>query len=229
MGVIKIPLVRDFWVDIPEDAVAERVGYPNMEMVTGPAAESIREMIVLAQTTGNPGILFEEHEFVLSGSGIQLDNGSVFSGKYLTAHLADADLLILVVMSIGSELQQKIESLSAEDPFNGYVLDAVASFMTETVSDMVWEGFARRYAEDGRHITSFLSPGTKDFTLQQQRVLFDILKPGRIGVQLSDSHLMWPAKSLSGIIGVGQRVVGAESAHDCSVCDRTDCFLRGRE
>ncbi len=228
-GGVSIPLIRDFWVSIPEDAVAERVGYPSMDMVTGPAVDSIREMVFLAQTSGSPGILFAEHEFRLSGVEVQLDNGFVFSGEYLTENLENADLVVLVVMSIGAELQRQIESMSAEDPFNGFVLDAVAAYMTEAMSEMVWDGFARRYAEDGRSITSFLSPGTKDFSLQQQIVLFDILRPDRIGVQLSDSQLMWPAKSLSGIIGVGQRLLGAESAHDCSIGEQADGHLRGRK
>ena len=44
--------------------------------------------------------------------------------------------------------------------------------------------------------------GYGDFKLEEQRRLFAILDPGRIGIELNPSCIMIPEKSVSGIVAL---------------------------
>ena len=68
-----------------------------------------------------------------------------------------------------------------------------------------------------------MSPGSGDaviWPIEQQRNLFALLGDGsqQIGVQLTDSCLMIPNKSVSGI-----RYPTEIDFHTCQVCHREDC------
>jgi hypothetical protein len=69
--------------------------------------------------------------------------------------------------------------------------------------------------------TATMAPGSlSEWPLSQQRSLFACLgdPEGEIGVHLSDSLLMVPAKSVSGI-----RFPTTESFVSCQLCSRENC------
>jgi hypothetical protein len=71
--------------------------------------------------------------------------------------------------------------------------------------------------------TSTMHPGSGDagvWPIQQQRELFALLGdvPGQIGVELTDTYLMIPNKTVSGI-----RFPTATDFRSCQVCQRAVC------
>jgi len=71
-------------------------------------------------------------------------------------------------------------------------------------------------------------PGQEGWPIQQQRVLFDLLPAGEIGVRLTASYLMLPRKSLSFVVGLGPEM--QPDAVTCDFCSKRErCAWRVRQ
>jgi hypothetical protein len=74
--------------------------------------------------------------------------------------------------------------------------------------------------------TAAMSPGSGDvdvWPIEQQKELFALLGDVKqqIGVELTDSYLMWPNKTISGI-----RFATQVDFRSCQVCRRENCSNR---
>ena len=56
----------------------------------------------------------------------------------------------------------------------------------------------------------------------EQRKLFTLLPPAPCGITLTDSCLMLPIKSISGVMAVGSCV--EKRPYGCAICGRKDCY-----
>lgn len=67
--------------------------------------------------------------------------------------------------------------------------------------------------------TSFINPGSlEDWPLSEQRALFELVDGGAIGITLTESLLMRPLKSVSGIMFPSEK-----DFHSCRYCGRENC------
>ena len=66
------------------------------------------------------------------------------------------------------------------------------------------------------------SPGYCGWHVTQQQLLFSCLPEFPCGVRLSDSSLMSPIKSVSGIIAYGPCIV--KRKYGCELCGKADCY-----
>ena len=70
------------------------------------------------------------------------------------------------------------------------------------------------------------SPGYGDLPLSAQKNIFAVLDPERrIGLTLNSSLLMSPSKSVTAFVGLGN--TEKRGSNKCSLCEKTDCTLRG--
>jgi hypothetical protein len=60
--------------------------------------------------------------------------------------------------------------------------------------------------------------------MAEQNKLFSFLPEGFCGVTLSESALMIPLKSISGVIGIGKEVMFNQ--YSCSDCNDANCIYR---
>ncbi|MCK5694244.1 MAG: methionine synthase, partial [Bacteroidales bacterium] len=78
--------------------------------------------------------------------------------------------------------------------------------------------------ELGLHITNRYSPGYCSWNVEEQQKLFSLFPKGTCGISLSESSLMSPVKSISGIIGIGAEVKYRE--YTCEICPMLNCQFR---
>ena len=112
--------------------------------------------------------------------------------------LAGCSGYALVAMTLGAEIDRRIRALSVCDPARAVVLDACASALVEAEGD-AWE------ARFGAERTYRFCPGYGGSDVKDNLAIFAALRPERIGMQLLDSGLMVPQKSMAGIVGIGKR------------------------
>ena len=112
--------------------------------------------------------------------------------------LAGCSACALVAMTLGVEIDRRIRALSVCDPARAVVLDACASALVEAEGD-AWE------ARFGAERTYRFCPGYGGSDVKDNLAIFAALRPERIGMQLLDSGLMVPQKSMAGIVGIGKR------------------------
>ena len=107
--------------------------------------------------------------------------------------------MMLSVMTLGAEVDRRINRLFRTDMTRAVVLDACASAYLEARSDEYERGL-------GGSLTYRFCPGYGESPVTDLRQIFDLLHPEKIGVSLSESCFMLPSKSMAGIIGIGKTV-----------------------
>ena len=144
-----------------------------------------------------------------------LANGAELSGIGVARKLTGAKYAIVLVATVGAEIEPQIQRAAKVETAFALALDGYA---TAAVGALIIE--ARRYfAElaEGRKlkITAPLYPGTNDWELAEaQTQLFALVDASSIGVKLNTSFLMMPCKSVSMVIGAG-----VETQSDGEPCD----------
>jgi hypothetical protein len=76
----------------------------------------------------------------------------------------------------------------------------------------------------GMKITNRYSPGYCGWDVSEQHKLFRLIPDNFCGIRLTESALMDPVKSNSGIIGIGESV--KMNPYTCSLCDLKECAYR---
>jgi hypothetical protein len=71
-------------------------------------------------------------------------------------------------------------------------------------------------------ISDRFSPGYCDWNVSEQHKLFNLLPESFCGIHLSESSLMNPIKSVSGIIGIGENL--KQLGYQCYWCNDPNCI-----
>ena len=169
-----------------------------------------------AVDVANPKLLYARAEIDSLEGGRAVVGGMRFTSKVLCVNLRDVKATYPYVATGGRELHDL--SMSKDDPLERYWIDSIAE-------RILMEGLAGgRAAVAGREGTGELcamNPGSlPDWPISEQRPLFELLGDvmGRIGVELTDSCLMIPIKSCSGLF-----FESSEHYSNCSLCPRDMC------
>jgi len=186
--------------------------------------EQIRKILDTARPIAKPKAVYDV-AYVDNKNGDSLEIGGVkFSGRVLRVNLDKVERVFPYVVTCGRELDE-IE-IPSTDFIKGYYLDQIK----ETALIL-----ARRYLEDyvkkkyALGQLSRMAPGSGaeiNWPITQQMELFSLFG-GRdkveelIGVRLTDTYLMVPIKSVSGIFFPTE--IRFES---CQICPREGCIGR---
>ncbi len=145
----------------------------------------------------------------------------------------NAEALALFAFTLGKEISDEIErQFNSNNLAMGYMLDAIASFCAEKASYAAEQLFLKRIKGRNNKINSLrpllYSPGYCGWHISGQRKIFDHLDPGEIGIELTDSFLMIPLKSISGVLIAGNPDIHQfiNNFHFCGECVPKTC--RGR-
>ena len=151
--------------------------------------------------------------------------GLVFATQRIVAGaLGKADHVAVFAATIGPAFEEWARATMAEEPALGFIADAVGSAVAEALTDRLHDRIEQAVAVRGWKVTNRYSPGYCGWSVAEQHQLFALLPAGFCGIALSETALMQPFKSVSGLIGVG---VGARHAdYLCDVCRAPDCTYR---
>jgi hypothetical protein len=152
--------------------------------------------------------------------------GLVFdSGKIIHKMLRHSERYALFVVTAGHEPEHLARSLISEGNYlDGYIVDLVASAFVDMAADQVQEQIRKLAHIGGLKITNRYSPGYCSWNVEEQQKLFSLFPEDCCGITLSDSSLMNPIKSISGIIGLGTEVKYRD--YTCEICPMKDCHFR---
>jgi cobalamin-dependent methionine synthase I len=146
-----------------------------------------------------------------------------------------SDRLALYAVTLGRNVSDAISRQFEKDDFvEGAMLDAAASEATDLAAGFVESWYRESLSHEGIFDESMgvlqFSPGYCGWHISGQKRLFDSLKPGNIGITLSESFLMDPLKSISGVLVAGKReiFVVEDNYPFCSDCRIHSCQTRIR-
>lgn len=117
----------------------------------------------------------------------------------LSRNLSGCDKAIVFAATVGLELDRLAARYSIVSPTKALCVSAIGTERVETLCDIFCDSIKRKY----KKVRPRFSPGYGDLSLSLQRDIFSLLDCSKnIGVFLSDSMLMTPAKSVTAIVGV---------------------------
>ncbi len=147
------------------------------------------------------------------------------TGKIIALQMKKSTTAAIFAGTAGEVFDTWSKRLFAEGDYpGGYIVDTLGSEMVERAADRMEEKLQADLADGGLRMTNRFSPGYCGWSVHEQHKLFSLLPPKFCGITLTDSALMVPVKSVSGIIGIGQEVKRKD--YPCAVCDMQDCFRR---
>jgi hypothetical protein len=158
---------------------------------------------------------------------MQLQGVTFHTGTRIARLLDVSESMAVFAATVGLSTDAWIKGFYERgDPMRGYIADTIGSEAVEGAAKWLEERIIDRAIESSLYTTSPFSPGYCDWGVQEQHMLFSLLPDDFCGIRLTDSALMLPIKSVSGVIGIGancERVVTA-----CSICTLETCFKRRR-
>lgn len=144
--------------------------------------------------------------------------------------LKNAEHLLFAIVTIGTEIEKTVKERFGQNQYiEAMVLDAAGTVAVKTVGQWLNHFIEQKSYQDEFKLSRYFEPGSGDWDIREQKKIFQILKPERIGVTLSPSFMMHPAKSLSWIRGMGHNLIDSyRDEFSCRYCLLDHCPFRKR-
>ena len=147
--------------------------------------------------------------------------------KIVINQVKKSEKIALFLCTAGPEIGEWSKKLMSEgETLKGYIIDVVGSEIVESAMDSIQNSLEEDMKHQGLYITNRYSPGYCGWNVSEQQKLFTFFPDDFCSVKLSDTSLMYPIKSVSGIIGIGKEV--KKNNFPCKLCDDKNCIYRGR-
>ena len=184
--------------------------------VDHPVDAAIREIMpLLADNDGIAG------GYILrKADSIRLNTGAQI-GEYLKG----TDYLALFACTAGAIFTGLVGRYNQRgDYLEAFVADAIGSLTVEKAMDKIHAQLELEMQTINMQTSNRYSPGYCDWPVSGQRELFDQMGELPIAISLTESCLMLPMKSVSGIIGIGAQI--RKRPYACRICKNRDCTYR---
>ena len=178
--------------------------------------EELERLAAQAQAVGKPKAMYKMAFIEDRGDDYIIVDGVKLTSRVLRVNVEQVHRLFPYVATCGAELDEWEKSL--DDLLERYWADAIKAMALNAASRYLDRHMTDQYPLEK---SARMNPGSlADWPLREQRPLFALLgNPQQaIGVQLTDSFLMIPNKSVSGI-----RFPTESSFENCQLCPRESC------
>jgi hypothetical protein len=197
-------------------AVAQRLRY-NPARAEG--AVNLEELLALARSLIRLRAIYEISYTGAKGEETVEVAGVVFRSRILRRNLDQAQKVFPFIMTAGPALETAASS--SGDLLKQYYLEEMANIALENGAGWLAECLKTRWGFPG---LASMDPGSlEDWPITEQPKLFSIFGDTErlVGVRLTESMLMVPRKSISGIFFPSE-----EGFSSCQLCERASCPAR---
>lgn len=149
-------------------------------------------------------------------------------GRIILSQLKDSEALCYFVATAGQAFEDFQHRLMSEgDMVRVYLANEIGSMIAERTADLMEELLQAQISPKGLSRTNRFSPGYCGWHVKEQPLLFDLFAPEPCGIHLTDSCLMIPIKSVSGVIGIGHEVKRRD--YTCGLCNLESCYKKRKK
>ena len=184
-------------------------------------ADDFLALLDKAVPLAKPKAIYRECYIEERSEDTVLVEGVKFHSRTLCLNLEQAERVFAFVATCGIEL----DSLPIEpgEFLRQFWLDVIKAESLHAAVHALHTHLENKYALAK---TGSMSPGSGDISvwpIEQQKQLFSLLAegPAQVGVRLTDSCLMMPNKTVSGVIFPSEKAI-----RTCQVCKRQNCPSR---
>ena len=189
----------------------------------------VNEVIGRCRKVSRPhgGYAWFEEGNLMSESGLELDGVYFRMGNIIASELNRAEEFVLFAVTPGPGPESlSRELIQSGNYLEGYLADLTASVMAETLAGHAHAIIKALAGNRGLKVTNYYSPGYCSWEVREQQKLFGLLPHELCGITLSESSLMSPVKSVSGVIGIGSDVQFHPAG--CTLCSLKNCPFRNQ-
>lgn len=181
--------------------------------------DEFNEMIKKAVKIAKPKVVFGEAYITeRHDDGVSI-NGRRFECNLMKNNLADVNRVFPYTITCGLELHEWAASI--DDVFINYWADHIMEVTLRNAVAELYDIVKNKY---GVSKIASMNPGSLDgWPIEQQVPLFSLLenKQADIGVSLTESYLMVPQKTVSGILFKSK-----SGYSNCKLCEMVNCPSR---
>ena len=220
-------------VDIPIKEVQRYMGYRSISDITPEMQDKIAKAADQVSIQSHPRIIVKEYLIdVLERSVvIHADSEDItLESEALVRNLKDCCGALLLAATIGPSCDMLVRRASVTSAAEASIYQAAGAAAIEAFLDSENDRLKKEYEAKGFFLRPRFSPGYGDLKLDHQKDWFRLLDISRqIGIELTDSLLMVPTKTVTAIIGVGKNACNC-TCSGCGSCNmKNSCeYSKGR-
>jgi len=214
-------------INISVPSILKAIGYKN-NSAPEPVLHSIDELLPVIDKLIHVKAgfrIFDSIHLNDKRDSLFIEDIQFNTGAIIAKPLRNSTAAAIFVATAGPEIEtMSKEYLSGIDILKGYILDAIGSEVVECAADLLEIKLQEKVSDNNFKITNRYSPGYCGWIVKEQHKLFSLLPKNFCGISLTESALMIPIKSISGIVGLGSNVKKYD--YQCSICEMESCFRR---
>ena len=110
------------------------------------------------------------------------------------------------------------------------LLDALGSWTVSNCREQLEFAIMDNFIPHGYKKTPHCEPGSTDWHIKEQKILFSLLDGDILRIKLSDSMMMYPSKSVTSMFGIGRGKLGIVEGEEikCQYCANREKCEHGR-
>jgi hypothetical protein len=193
---------------------------PTLELIERAFETAEKTCKIKAEYIVYPNILFQDIDKTLEISNIRFEIKEI-----VYEQIIKSESIAVFFCTAGKEFGNLIKkSTNKGDLLEGYIYDVIGSTIAEATADLMQNDLKAGISRNGKKITNRYSPGFCGWDVAEQHKLFQLVPDNYCRIKLTESALMDPLKSVSGIIGIGENV--RFNPYTCRLCGSMDCTSR---
>lgn len=202
----------------------------------GTAPEPIPELIStalnnavgLTDIRGNYLVINHNNTATRPRQSININSHCFNTGKIVTSFIRESEHFLFFIVTAGKGIELESQRfLHGTEPLLGYIYDVIGSLTVETALEKFLYKIEEDFIKTELKTTNPYSPGYCGWPISDQTKLFALFSDKNCGIRLSETCLMDPIKSISGIIGIGKNI--KKQPYSCAICDAKNCLYRDKK
>jgi len=209
-----MPILENIQIQLDLDAIRRR-----LHLKRDNDLNAVQDLVNIAQPLVEPKVLYKTCYIEEKLAESVIIEGLHLSSKVLRKNLDKIERVFPFVITIGNKFGEKLDT--CKDLLEKFYLDTIGNVALNQARLVLRDHLKQKYALEK---TAFMAPGSlPNWPIEQQKPLFKLLGDVQtsIGVTLTESLLMLPAKSVSGIYFPTET-----SFFSCQLCPRERCDSR---
>ncbi|AUG57850.1 vitamin B12 dependent-methionine synthase activation domain-containing protein [Acetivibrio saccincola] len=137
-------------------------------------------------------------------NGIRIFDDIFLESKSLSKLLQNSLEVVFMATTAGSSIIERIQQeIKNENGDFALILDSLASQIVDAGLDFMVEFINKEIRREGKKLTQKrYSPGYGDLLLTNQKIIYDILNLKKLRIELTESYMLVPEKSVIAIAGI---------------------------
>ncbi len=190
---------KDLCVDLYE--VLRYLGY-NKSQVTDEDKTLVENVLERERKEFKPMAVYAKYKISIDSDVVSLPYGKVKS-RNLATNLAGCEQIYMMAVTIGAGFDRALKRNMVRSMAESAILQSVGAAAVESLCENMVSLLNEEASKNGERLRVRYSPGFGDYSLENQKGIFSVLKPEKyIGLTLRDTFVMTPEKSVTAVIGI---------------------------